>query len=71
MIELTDLGGGARNLNAGTIAEIRGVPDTLLVMLNGRTLMVKESVDQVLERIASFYATHADTASAAIWNNAA
>ena len=71
MIELTDLGGAVRGFNAGTIAEIRRIPDTLLVLLNGRTLVVRESVDEVLDRIDSFYATHAESTSSAIWYKAA
>lgn len=71
MIKLTDLGGGARNLSTATITEIRRIPDTLLVLLNGSTLIVKESVDQVLERIDTSYAEHGVAASSAIWKKAA
>lgn len=71
MIELTDLGGAVRGFNAGTIAEIRRIPDTMLVLLNGRTLLVRESVDEVLDRIDFFYATHAESTSSAIWHKAA
>lgn len=52
MLSLTGIKGQKRQLKSSSIAEIKAVPDTLLVMKNGNCLMVKESVEEVIQQIS-------------------
>jgi uncharacterized protein YlzI (FlbEa/FlbD family) len=51
MIDLTDLKGRPRSLKGTLIREIRNVPDTVLVLLNGNCIVVRESVEEVLDKL--------------------
>ena len=50
MIQLTRLNGKRFVLNAERIRFVESTPDTLLSLDSGGKLMVKESVEQVVER---------------------
>ena len=54
MIELTKLDGKPFYLNPHQIEYVECNPDTTLVMLSGKHLVVLESYDQLLERIVSY-----------------
>ena len=54
MIEVTRLDGKVYYVNPHQIEYIECNPDTTLVMLSGKRLIVSESYDQVLERILAY-----------------
>jgi flagellar protein FlbD len=54
MIMLTRLDGHAIALNEDLIVFAEKTPDTVLTMTSGHRLMVRESVDEVISRIAQF-----------------
>ena len=45
---LTSLKGERRELNPSRIMEVKRVPDTVIVFINGSCLMVRESVEDVV-----------------------
>ncbi len=49
---LTSLKGERQELNASKIMEVKRVPDTVIVFINGSCLMVRESVEDVVERFS-------------------
>ncbi|OGV54799.1 MAG: hypothetical protein A2X49_05090 [Lentisphaerae bacterium GWF2_52_8] len=51
MIQLTDLRGGKVSFSPSFIREMKSVPDTVLVLLNGNCLMVRESMDEILSML--------------------
>ena len=54
MIYLTRLNNQPLVVNADLIKFIENSPDTVITLLNGEKLIVRETVEQVLERIADF-----------------
>ena len=54
MIEVTRLDGSTYYVNPHQIEYVESNPDTTLVMLSGKRLVVLESYEQVLERIVSY-----------------
>jgi len=54
VIVLTRLNGRVLVLNAEHVKMIESTPDTLITLINGDTLMVKEEVDQVVERAIEY-----------------
>ena len=54
MIEVTRLDGKVFYLNPHQIEYIECNPDTTLIMLSGKRLVVRESYEQVLERIVGY-----------------
>jgi len=54
MIEVTRLDGKVYYVNPHQIEYIECNPDTTLVMLSGKRLVVTESYDQVLEKIVAY-----------------
>ena len=54
MIEVTRLDGKVYYVNPHQIEYVECNPDTTLVMLSGKRLIVNESYDQVLERIVAY-----------------
>ena len=54
MIEVTRLDGSTYHVNPHQIEYIESNPDTTLVMLSGKRLIVLESYEQILERILSY-----------------
>lgn len=55
MIELTRLNNQVFILNALYIEQVQAFPDTTITLLNGRKLVVKESVKEVGEKATVFY----------------
>ena len=54
MIHLTRLNNQQLVVNADLIKFIENAPDTVITLLTGEKLLVRESVDEVLERIGKF-----------------
>ena len=54
MIEVSRLDGKVYYVNPHQIEYIECNPDTTLVMLSGKRLVVTESYDQVLEKIVAY-----------------
>ena len=54
MIELTRLNGKRFHLNPELVETIDSTPDTVITMTGGKTIMVRESVDQVVEKIFNY-----------------
>ena len=54
MILLTHLDGKEFVVNADHVLTAESTPDTVLVLTNGLKLMVKESVDEVVERATAW-----------------
>ena len=54
MIKITRLNGKEFRLNAEFIVSVESVPDTLITLRNGKTLMVKESTELVVKRFIHY-----------------
>jgi flagellar protein FlbD len=54
MIEVTRLDGKRYYVNPHQIEYIEANPDTTLVMLSGKRLIVQEDVEQIQERILAY-----------------
>lgn len=54
MIEVTQLSGKVFFVNPHQIEAMEAVPDTVLTMLSGKRLMVKESTGEIIERIVAY-----------------
>jgi len=56
MIELTRLNGRVIMLNSDLIKTAEVSPDTMLTLINGEKLIVRENCDEVVERIIAYRA---------------
>ena len=56
MIELTRLNGRVIMLNSDLIKPAEASPDTMLTLINGEKLIVRENCDEVVERIIAYRA---------------
>lgn len=54
MIELTQLSGKTFWLNPHQIESMESNPDTTLVMLSGKRIVILENINTVLERIVEY-----------------
>ena len=54
MIKLTRTNDVVFYLNSNEIERIELIPETALILLNGKTYIVKESIDEVIRRIREF-----------------
>jgi len=54
MIRVTRLNGAEIVLNADLIESLEATPDTIVALANGKKLMVKEAVEEVVERIVEY-----------------
>ena len=54
MIKVTRINGEGMVLNAGLIESVEATPDTVITLINGHRQMVRESVDEVLERVVAY-----------------
>ena len=54
MINLTRLNNSALTLNSDLIKYIEQNPDTVITLLNGEKILVRESSEQVLDRVVEF-----------------
>ncbi len=56
MIELTRLNGNPMVLNSDLIKTAEASPDTMLTLINGEKLIVRESCEEIAERILAYRA---------------
>ncbi len=56
MIELTKLNGTPMMLNSDLIKTVEASPDTMLTLIHGEKLIVRESIGEVLERVLAYRA---------------
>jgi flagellar protein FlbD len=56
MIELTRLNGTPMFLNSDLIKTAEASPDTMLTLINGEKLIVREELNKVLERVLEYRA---------------
>ncbi|RYM07177.1 flagellar protein FlbD [Sporolactobacillus sp. THM7-7] len=54
MIQLTRFNGQSFMLNAFLIEQVEALPDTTITLTTGKKLVVKESVEQINERVIRF-----------------
>jgi len=54
MIHLTRLNNTSITINSDLIKFVEQSPDTVITLLNGEKILVRESVEQILERIIQF-----------------
>lgn len=56
MIELTRLNGNPMVLNSDLLKTAESSPDTMLTLINGEKMIVRETCDEVMERIVEYRA---------------
>src|SRR5580658_4874178 len=56
MIELTRLNGRAMMLNSDLIKTAEASPDTMLTLINGEKLIVREEIGEVVDRVLAYRA---------------
>jgi flagellar protein FlbD len=56
MIELTRLNGHSMVLNSDLIKTAEASPDTMLTLINGEKLIVREEIGEVVERVLEYRA---------------
>jgi flagellar protein FlbD len=54
MIKVTRLSGEEYVLNAHQIETVESTPDTVITLISGRKVLVKESVDKVIELVIKY-----------------
>ncbi len=57
MIEVTRLNRNSMLLNSDLIKTAEASPDTMLTLINGEKLIVRETLSEVLERVLAYRAT--------------
>ena len=54
MIKLTRTSGKEFVLNADLILEVQETPDTVITMTNGKKLLVKDSADDIINKVVAY-----------------
>ena len=54
MIKLTRTSGKEFVLNADLIIEIQETPDTVITLTNGKKLLVKDSADDIINKVVAY-----------------
>lgn len=54
MIKVTRLNASGLVINADLIEFVESTPDTMISLTTGKKIMVKESIDEVVDRVAEF-----------------
>ncbi|NOY88202.1 MAG: flagellar FlbD family protein [FCB group bacterium] len=54
MIKVTRLNGSQLVINSDLIEFVEAIPDTIISLTTGKKIMVKESIDEIIERVAQF-----------------
>ena len=54
MVKLTRINGTEIVINADLIQFVETLPDTIVTLTNGQKIIVRESIDQVVERVKEF-----------------
>ncbi len=55
MVKLTRLDGSELTINANLIEVVEANPDTVITLINNKKFMVKETPDEVIERVVKHY----------------
>ncbi|SDB88719.1 flagellar protein FlbD [Pelagirhabdus alkalitolerans] len=55
MIEVTNFKGDPFTLNAMYIERVQSFPDTTITLINGKKLVVKETEQEIYDRVFHFY----------------
>ncbi|PKK91378.1 MAG: flagellar protein [Candidatus Wallbacteria bacterium HGW-Wallbacteria-1] len=55
MIKLTRLSGKTYYVNAEQIEFAEATPDTVITLLNGKKLVVSESIEDIVERVSDYH----------------
>ena len=58
MVKVTDLHGVEYLLNAEQIEKVEQNPDTQIVLLNGHRFYVRESLDELVEKVVAYRAAY-------------
>jgi flagellar protein FlbD len=54
MIKVTRLNDTDLVINADLIEFVEAIPDTIISLTTGKKIMVKETIDEIIERVAQF-----------------
>ncbi len=54
MIQLTRLNNSSITINSDLIKFVEQSPDTVITLLNGEKILVRESVEDILDRVVEF-----------------
>ena len=54
MIKITDIAGASKYLNCDLIERMESTPDTVICLVNGCTIIVRETPDEIIDRILEF-----------------
>jgi flagellar protein FlbD len=54
MIQLTRLNGQSVTVNSDLVKQIENSPDTMITLLNGEKIIVRETVEQIVDRTVAF-----------------
>jgi len=54
MIKVTRLNGSELVINADLIEFVEAIPDTIISLVTGKKIMIKETTDDVIDRVAEF-----------------
>jgi flagellar protein FlbD len=54
MIKVTRLNNTELVINADLIEFVESIPDTIISLTTGKKIMVRESIDDIIERVAKF-----------------
>ncbi len=54
MIKVTRLDDSPLVINAGLIEFVEAVPETIVCLTTGKKIMVKETIDDIIDRVAEF-----------------
>jgi flagellar protein FlbD len=54
MIKVTRLNGSELVINADLIEFVEAIPDTIVSLVTGKKIMIKESTDAVIHKVAEF-----------------
>jgi flagellar protein FlbD len=54
MIKVTKLNGTEVALNADLIETLEATPDTVIALTNGRKMMVKEDIEEIVSRVIDY-----------------
>ncbi len=55
MIKLTKINGETLYINPMIIESVNFTPDTVIVLTNGKTMVVSNSIDYIVDEIVKFY----------------
>jgi len=54
MIKVTRINDSELVINSDLIEFVEAIPDTIVSLTTGKKIMVRESIDEVIERVAAF-----------------